>query len=68
MLSKAIHRQLRKVSKSKSVLPNDEALMKTLYLATIDFTHKWTMRIPNWGMILAQFPIYFEDRLTGHLS
>lgn len=62
------HRQLRKVSKSKSVFPNDEALMKTLYLATIDFTQKWTMRIPNWGMILAQFSIYFEDRLAGHLS
>jgi transposase-like protein len=62
------HRQLRKVSKSKSVFPCDEALMKTLYLATIDFTKKWTGRIQNWGMILAQFSIFFEDRLAAHLS
>lgn len=62
------HRQLRKVSKSKSVFPSDDALMKTLYLATIDFTKKWTSRIQNWGMILAQFSIYFEDRLAGHIS
>lgn len=37
------------------VFPNNEALMKTICLAAIDFTRKWTMRIPNWGMILAQF-------------
>jgi transposase-like protein len=62
------HRQLRKLSKAKSVFPSDEALMKTLYLVTIDFTRKWTGRISNWGQILAQLSIYFEERLNGKLT
>lgn len=42
--------------------------MKMLYLVTMDFTQKWIMRVPNWGMVLSQFSIYFEDRLAGYLS
>ena len=36
------NRQLRKVTKSKAVFPNDDSLMKMLYLATMDITKKWT--------------------------
>ncbi len=61
------HRQLRKVTKAKSIFPSDEALLKMLYLATMDVMRKWTIRFPNWGLILAQFLIYFEDRLTPYL-
>lgn len=32
------NRQLRKITKTKTVFPNDEALLKILYLATIDIT------------------------------
>jgi len=45
------HRQLRKVTKGKSIFPSDEALLKMLYLATQDVLRKWTGRIPNWGQI-----------------
>ncbi|PAD71149.1 IS256 family transposase, partial [Paenibacillus campinasensis] len=38
------HRQLRKVTKGKSIFPTDEALLKMLYLATMDVTRKWTGR------------------------
>ena len=61
------HRQLRKVTKPKSVFPTDDALLKILYLITVDITKKWTGRIQNWGLILAQFSIYFEDRLGGYI-
>lgn len=61
------HRQLRKVTKPKSVFPTDDALLKILYLITVDITKKWTGRIQNWGLILAQFSIYFEDRLAGYI-
>ena len=61
------HRQLRKATKGKSIFPNDEALTKMLYLATMEVTRKWTMRIPNWGQILGQLAIYFEDRVTPYL-
>ena len=62
------HRQLRKVTKSKSVFPTDDALLKMLYLATMDVTRKWTMRVKNWGMILSQFSVYFEDWLSEYLT
>lgn len=57
------HRQLRKVTKGKSIFPTDEALLKMLYLVTQDVTRKWTMRIPNWGQILAQLTIFFPDKV-----
>lgn len=62
------HRQLRKVTKSKSVFPNDEALLKMLYLATMDVTRKWTVRVKGWALILSQFSVYFEDRLKDYLD
>lgn len=62
------HRQLRRVTKSKSVFPNDEALLKMLYLATIDVTRKWTVRVKGWALILSQFSVYFEDRLKDYLD
>ncbi|MCY0895852.1 MAG: IS256 family transposase [Alicyclobacillaceae bacterium] len=46
------HRQLRKVTKGKSIFPNDKALTKMLYLATMEVTRKWTMRVAKWGQIL----------------
>lgn len=57
------NRQLRKVTKSKSVFPTDDALLKMLYLAMIDITKKWTGRRKDWGQIHSQLEIYFEDRL-----
>lgn len=56
------NRQLRKVTKSKSVFPTDGSLFKMLYLAMIDITKKWTGRRQDWSMIHAQLAIYFEDR------
>ena len=55
------NRQLRKVTKSKSVFPTDDSLFKMLYLAMIDITKKWTGRRQDWSMIHAQLAIYFED-------
>ena len=62
------NRQLRKVTKSKTQFPNDEALVKMLYLATREATRKWTARIQNWGEILGQLAVYFDDRVTGPLE
>ena len=61
------HRQLRKVTKGKSIFPNNDALLKMLYLATQNVTRKWTGRIQNWGQILLQLSIYFPDKVQSHL-
>jgi len=40
---KGLHPQLRKVTKNRSVIPNDDALTKILYLAIQNVMKKWTM-------------------------
>lgn len=57
------NRQLRKVTKSKSVFPTDDSLLKMLYLAMVDITKKWTGRRKDWGVIHSQLEIFFADRL-----
>ena len=57
------NRQLRKVTKSKTVFPSDDSLLKMLYLAMIDITKKWTGHRQNWGQIHSQLEIFFEERL-----
>jgi len=66
-LIEGYHRQLRKVTKGKSIFPTDESLTKMLYLATMDVTKKWTMRVQNWGMILSQLTIYFPERVEPYI-
>ncbi|MBO4946637.1 MAG: transposase, partial [Lachnospiraceae bacterium] len=46
------NRQLRKVTKSKTVFPSDDSLLKMLYLATMDITKKWTGHRQDWGQNL----------------
>ncbi|WP_172976440.1 MULTISPECIES: IS256 family transposase [unclassified Finegoldia] len=57
------NRQLRKVTKNKTIFPNDYALQKSLYLAMVDASSKWTSRIRGWNQILSQLSIFFEGRI-----
>lgn len=57
------NRQLRKVTKSKSVFPIDDSLLKMLYLAMMDITKKWTGKRRDWGIIHSQLEVFFADRL-----
>ncbi|GED70107.1 IS256 family transposase [Brevibacillus reuszeri] len=61
------HRQLRKVTKGKAIFPTDDALLKMLYLVTMDVLRKWTGRVHNWGQILMQLSVFFEDRVRPHI-
>jgi len=56
------NRQLRKVTKNKTSLPNPEAVRKLLYLANVHITKKWTKPLMNWPLILNQLAIRFEGR------
>lgn len=58
------NRQLRKVTKSKTVFPTDDSLLKMLYLAMMDITKKWTGHRQDWGQIHSQLEIFFEERLS----
>ena len=57
------NRQLRKVTKSKSIFPTDDSLFKMLYLAMMDITKRWTGRRQDWSAIYAQLVVFFGDRI-----
>ena len=56
--------KIRKYTRNKLSFPTDDALLKSVYLAINESTKKWTMPIKNWGQILNQFLIMFENRFT----
>jgi transposase-like protein len=63
----SLNRQYRKVTKSKSIYPTDDSLLKSLYLATADVVKKWTMRVQNWNYILGQLEVMFAERIKEYL-
>ena len=62
-----VNRQFRKVTKTKSVFPNDTSLEKMLYLASVNVMKKWKMRYRNWDLVLSQLSLLYEDRLKPYL-
>ena len=64
----AVHRQFRKLTKTKGAFPNENSLLKLLYAGILNATEKWTMPIQNWGQALSQLDIYFEGRLDHVLD
>ena len=59
----SLNRSFRKYTKTKSVFPSDQALLKCLYLATQNITKKWSGRYSNWDQILGELSIIFKDRI-----
>src|SRR5210317_2278765 len=59
----SVNMSLRKVTKNRGSFPNDESMLKLLYLALKNISKKWTMPIHHWRSALNQFSIMFEDRM-----
>lgn len=58
-----VHRQLRKVTKTKGAFVSDQALLKVLYLAYKNISKKWRITSQNWGLTLQQLYLIFPDRM-----
>lgn len=58
-----LHRQFRKVSKTKSTFPHDDALRKVLYLAYHRLSEKWTNAVHHWPFVYTQLMLLYEDRM-----
>jgi putative transposase len=54
---------LRRMLKTRGSFPNDDSILKILYLAINRVSKKWTMPIRNWKAALNQFVILFGDRV-----
>jgi len=55
---------LRKYTRNKKVFPNDDAALKSIYLAAQNISKKWQKSRFNWGQIYNQLYICFPERLT----
>ena len=64
----AVHRQFRKLTKTKGAFPNENSLLKLLYMGIQNASQKWTMPLQNWNLTLSQLSIYFEGRLDDVLD
>lgn len=64
----AVHRQFRKLTKTKGAFPNHDSLLKLLYLGIQNAAKKWTMPIQNWSLTISQLAIFFEGRLDKELT
>ena len=60
----SLHSQFRKVTKTKLIFPNDESLLKMLYLVTEKVSKKWTRTYANWDLVISQLKILFEEVLN----
>lgn len=58
----ALHRQFRKVTKTKGSFPTDDALKKMLYLATLDLKGSFRSK-REWPVMLSQLKLVFGDRI-----
>jgi putative transposase len=64
----SVHRQFRSLTKTKGAFPNENSLLKLLYVGIQNAQKKWTMPIQNWSLTLSQLAIFFEGRLDGALE
>jgi len=59
----SLNSQFRKVTKTKLIFPNDDSLLKMLYLAVERVAKKWTRNYPEWDLVINQLNIVFSDIL-----
>lgn len=55
--------KIRKYTKTKLSFLTDDALRKSVWLAIGEIEKKWTMPIRNWGIVMNQFLVIFENRI-----
>ncbi len=53
----------KKLNRQRSVFPSDTALLKTLYLSTMQATKKWHLPIRDWARVYGEFCIMYPGRM-----
>ena len=59
----SVNSAYKKLNRQRSVFPSSTALLKSLYLSTIQITKKWTQPLRHWGTIYGEFCIMYEGRM-----
>lgn len=64
----AVHRQFRKLTKTKGGFANENSLLKLLYAGILKVSERWTHPVQNWNLTLSQLAIHFEGRLDDYID
>ena len=64
----AVHRQFRKLTKTKGGFANENSLLKLLYVGMLKASERWTHPIQNWNLTLSQLTIHFPGRLDKQIE
>lgn len=56
------HRMVRKVTKTKGAFTSEDAIVKQIYLATMNAQTKWNGCIYGWSSIRREMSDYFDNR------
>lgn len=59
----SLNSSYKRLNSQRSVFPSSKALLKSLYLATMQITKKWTQPIHGWGTVYNEFAIMFDGRM-----
>lgn len=63
-----LNRAVRKVIKTRTLFPNEDAARKLIFLAVMDFTASWKRATPKWSEAMHQFALIFGERFTGVMA
>lgn len=64
----AVHRQFRKLTKTKGGFANENSLLKLLYAGILKVSERWSHPVQNWNLTLSQLAIHFDGRLDEHID
>ena len=64
----AVHRQFRKLTKTKGGFANENSLLKLLYAGILKMSERWTHPVQNWNLTLSQLAIHFAGRLDDQID
>jgi transposase-like protein len=59
----SVNSSLRKVLKNRGSFPNEDAVIKLVYLALRNISGKWSLPIRDWASAMNRFAIMFEGRM-----
>jgi transposase-like protein len=62
----SFHRMVRKVTKTKGSFSSEDAIVKQIYLATINANTKWSGKMNGWAAVSNDLNIYFGERLLNN--
>lgn len=58
------HRMVRKVTKTKGAFSSEDAIVKQIYLATVNANTKWQGQMFGWNTVRLELDSYFGERLA----